>query len=101
LNDRRGSNFRFRVIHDWPEPAAGSAMSVVPQAVVEVRATTCAGIGLRGLMVRLARDQAPKPEPRIMRCVLTDFEWAAIKPKQPNKPCGIPRIERAPRAQWH
>jgi transposase len=36
--------------------------------------------------------QAPKPEPRIMRYELTDFEWAAIKPFLPNKPRGVPRV---------
>src|SRR5262249_2519810 len=36
--------------------------------------------------------QAPKPEPRIMRYELTDFEWAAIKPMLPNKPRGMPRV---------
>jgi hypothetical protein len=34
--------------------------------------------------------QAPKPEPRIMRYELTDFEWAAIKLFLPNKPRGVP-----------
>jgi hypothetical protein len=34
-----------------------------------------------------ARDviQAPKPEPRIMRYELGDYEWTAIKPMLPNK----------------
>jgi hypothetical protein len=36
--------------------------------------------------------QASKPEPRIMRCELTDYEWAAIKRFLPNKPRGIPRV---------
>jgi hypothetical protein len=36
--------------------------------------------------------QAPKPEPRIMRYELTDYEWAAIKPMLPNKPRGVPRV---------
>jgi hypothetical protein len=36
--------------------------------------------------------QAPKPEPRIMRYDLTNYEWAAIKPFLPNKSCGVPRI---------
>jgi transposase len=36
--------------------------------------------------------QAPKLEPRIMRCELTDYEWAAIKPMLPNKPRGVPRV---------
>jgi signal transduction histidine kinase/transposase len=36
--------------------------------------------------------QAPKPEPRIMRYELTDYEWAAIKPLLPNKPRGVPRV---------
>jgi transposase len=34
--------------------------------------------------------QAFKPEARIMRHELTDFEWAAIRPFLPNKPRGIP-----------
>jgi hypothetical protein len=36
--------------------------------------------------------QAPKPEPRIMRYELSDYEWAAIKPVLPNKPRGVPRV---------
>jgi hypothetical protein len=36
--------------------------------------------------------QAPKPEPRIMRYELTDYEWKAIKPFLPNKPRGVPRV---------
>ena len=36
--------------------------------------------------------QAPKPEPRIMRYKLTDYEWAAIKPFLPNKPRSVPRV---------
>ena len=44
------------------------------------------GIGLDVL-------QAPKPEPRIMRYELTDFEWAAIRSFLPNKPRGIPRVD--------
>ena len=36
--------------------------------------------------------QAPKPEPRIMRYELTDYEWASIKPMLPNKPHGVPRV---------
>ena len=35
--------------------------------------------------------QAPKPEPRIMRYELSDYEWAAIKPMLPNKPRGVRR----------
>src|SRR5271170_1051779 len=37
--------------------------------------------------------QASKPEPRIMRYELTDFEWAAIRSFLPNKPRGIPRVD--------
>jgi hypothetical protein len=37
--------------------------------------------------------QASKPESRIMRYQLTDFEWAAIRSFLPNKPRGIPRVD--------
>jgi hypothetical protein len=33
--------------------------------------------------------QASKPEPRIMRYELTDYEWKAVKPFLPNKPRGF------------
>jgi hypothetical protein len=36
--------------------------------------------------------QALKPEPRIVRYALNDFEWTAIKPMLPNKPCGVRRV---------
>jgi transposase len=36
--------------------------------------------------------QAPKREPRIMRYELSDLEWAVIKPKLPDKPRGVPRV---------
>jgi hypothetical protein len=34
----------------------------------------------------LGMIQTPKPELRIMRYELTDYEWAAIKPFLPNTP---------------
>ena len=37
--------------------------------------------------------QASKPDPRIMRYELTDFEWAAIRSFLPNKPRGVPRVD--------
>src|SRR5215207_4263191 len=36
--------------------------------------------------------QSPKPEPRIMRYELSDYEWTAIKPMLPNKPRGVRRV---------
>ena len=27
-----------------------------------------------------------------MRYELTEYEWAAIRPFLPNKPCGVPRV---------
>jgi transposase len=37
--------------------------------------------------------QESKPEPRIMRYELSDFEWAAIRSFLPNKPRGVPRVD--------
>jgi len=34
--------------------------------------------------------QAPKPEPRMMRYDLTNFEWAVIRPFLPNKRAAFP-----------
>src|SRR5664279_4158135 len=42
--------------------------------------------------IALAVIQAPKPEHRIMRYELTDYEWAAIRLFLPNKPRGVPRV---------
>jgi transposase len=39
--------------------------------------------------VRVIRG--PKPELRIMRYELSDYEWTAIKPMLPNKPRGVRR----------
>jgi hypothetical protein len=41
-----------------------------------------------------ARDviQDPKPESRIMRYELSNYEWIAIKPMLPNKPRGNRRV---------
>jgi transposase len=36
--------------------------------------------------------QASKPEHRIMRYELTEYEWSAIRPFLPNKPRGVPRV---------
>jgi transposase len=36
--------------------------------------------------------QATEPGLRIMRYVLTDFEWTAIRPFLMNKPRGVPRV---------
>lgn len=36
--------------------------------------------------------QNPKLGARIMRYVLADHEWTAIKPMLPNKPRGVPRV---------
>jgi transposase len=36
--------------------------------------------------------QAPKPEPRIVRYELSDYEWTAIKPMLPNEPRGVRRV---------
>ena len=51
----------------------------------------CPGLPVEGIGLDVI--QAPKPEPRIMRYELTDFEWAAIRPFLPNKPHGIPRVD--------
>ena len=36
--------------------------------------------------------QVPKLEPRIMGYEHSDHEWAVIKPRLPNKPRGVPRV---------
>jgi transposase len=36
--------------------------------------------------------QAPKPEPRIMRYELSDYEWTAIKPMLRNEQRGVRRV---------
>ena len=51
----------------------------------------CPGLPVEGIGFDVI--QAPKPEPRIMRYELTDFEWAAIRSFLPNKPHGIPRVD--------
>jgi hypothetical protein len=33
--------------------------------------------------------QSPKPEPRIMRDELSDYEWTAIKPMLPKQAAGV------------
>ena len=35
------------------------------------------------------------------RYELTDFEWSIIEPLLPNKPRGVPRVERPQSAQRH
>ena len=44
--------------------------------------------------------QAPKPEPRIMRYELSDYEWTAIKPMLPNKPRGVRRVNDRRVLNW-
>ena len=41
---------------------------------------------------RIPVIQTPKLGARIMRHELADYEWVAIKPMLPNKPCGVPRV---------
>ena len=52
-----------------------------------VRYAAKSGIKFRALAAPRRTDviQAPKPEHRIMRDELSDFEWIAIKPMLPNK----------------
>ncbi len=48
------------------------------------------GSGVDGSAQRVI--QAPKPQPRIMRYELSDYEWTATKRMLPNKPRGVPRV---------
>jgi transposase len=79
-------------IRDRAEPAASPAISAVPKAEVNsgYNRERHRPSGVDGA----ARDviQAPKPEPRIMRYELSDYEWTAIKPMLPNKPRGVRRV---------
>ena len=81
------------VIGDRIEPAVSPAMcSIALKAEVNSgRWRHCGGL-LR--VDGAARDviQTPKPEPRIMRCELSNNEWTAIKPILPNKPRGVRRV---------
>ena len=81
------------VIRDRVASAANLAMSVMPP-----KAAVKQALGIRRYgplrVDGAARDviQAPKPEPRIMRYQLSDYEWTAIKPMLPNKPRGVRRV---------
>ena len=51
----------------------------------------------RGLPGSVASDQTaviqtPELGARIMDYELANYEWAAIKPMLPNKPCGVPWV---------
>ena len=75
------------VIRDRVEPAAGPVTSgMLPKAEVKSEHSRHSDGPL--LVDGAVRDviQAPKPEPRIMRYELSDYEWTAIKPMLPNKP---------------
>jgi hypothetical protein len=47
--------------------------------------------GSAGNVADVARSviRASKPQPRIVRYELTEYEWAAIKPMLPNKALGV------------
>ncbi len=44
-------------------------------------------LGLLALSER--RDSSSETGARIMRYEVNDYEWTAIKPMVPNKPCGV------------
>ena len=81
------------VIRDRGEPAESPVTSAVPPKA-EVKFRTLAALPPAFPVDGSARDviQAPKPEPRIMRYELSDYEWTAIKPMLPNKPRGVRRV---------
>src|ERR1700730_308134 len=64
-----------------------------PSCPVRVQSRKCQLSGFAVEGIGLDVIQAPKPEPRIMRYELTDFEWAAIRSFRPNKTRGIPRVD--------
>jgi transposase len=47
---------------------------------------------LRLVGIAVNMIQAPKPEPRIMRYELGDYEWTAIKPMLRNEQRGVRRV---------
>ncbi len=81
------------VIRDRVEPAASPAMSVIPpKAEVNSEHWRPRYGPCRVDDTAVGVIQAPKPEPRIMRYELSDYEWTAIKPMLPNKPRGVRRV---------
>jgi hypothetical protein len=78
------------VNRDRVETVVGPVTSAMPP---KAEALAAAVIGVCRLMLPpLDMIQAPKPEPRILRYELSDYEWTAIKPMLPNKPRGVRRV---------
>ena len=73
-------------------PASGhSRPSWAASKAGHVRHAAKSGIKFRALAAlrRTNVVQVPKPDHRIMRDELSDFEWIAINPMRPNKMRGV------------
>jgi hypothetical protein len=71
---------------------AGGRSGYVRYAAESGSISGCRDRRLRVDVAALEMIQSSKPEPRIMRHELSDYELTAIKPMLPNNPGGVRRV---------